>query len=167
MGYLELSLAKNSQVFLYFFPFISATLGLLESCWLRGWQREWSITTWKAQTSISLDRSVLSHPGGPSRRCPAWKMHTHLCSFLLAKITYSNAAPGSLMLRVKRRAFAWIILLRYTPPDGKEHKWTFSSHVKLLELLEILLFLFQVNFLVCIFTCSILQRTIVAWQSVP
>lgn len=58
------------------------------------------------------------HPGGPSSRCPAWKMPTHFCSWLLSNRTYSNAAPGCLMLLVKRRALDWISLLRYTPPEN-------------------------------------------------
>lgn len=50
-------------------------------------------------------QKLLAHPGGPSSRCPAWKRHTLLFSSLLTNKTYSNAAPVSLMLRVKRRAF--------------------------------------------------------------
>lgn len=59
-----------------------------------------------------------SHPGGPSSRCPACKMPTHFCSSLLSNRTYSNAAPGSFMFLVKRRALDWISLLRYTPPEN-------------------------------------------------
>lgn len=75
-----------------------------------------------------VQHQQLSHPGGPSSRCPAWKMHTHFFSSLLTNNTYSNAAPVSLMFRVKRRACDWIILLRYTPPDGKKHTRELSEH---------------------------------------
>ena len=59
----------------------------------------------------------LTHPGGPSSRCPAWNIHTHFSCDFLMNITYSNPAPGILMFLVKRRASDWMILLSSTPPD--------------------------------------------------
>lgn len=59
-------------------------------------------------------------------------MPTHFCSWLLSNRTYSNAAPGCLMLLVKRRALDWISLLRYTPPENTHARhllrWSPTAH---------------------------------------